>query len=325
MKPSFAPTAVKTAIRWLRWAAVLILVCFALDGLVYAALGPQSRAFRPALLDAVGYLLSMVHFHVLGETAIVVAGALIAPRARRLTAIVLAAVHIPLSFWNHVLSRVSLVELVLLEGPGNYRQFILESLGAVLGVVYIFWLQKANESAASAPPSQLSSPELPPASAGTKAAHTAVETAIHWLRWAAVLALVCSALGGLVYSALAGLVFSELGPQAPVVRPAPVALVQGLVSILLVHVLRETAFVVAGALIAPRFHLTTAIVLAALRVPFSFWAHVLATGGPWPSWTINYMHFSLETLGAMLGVVYIFWSERAKRSLTSLPPHSPPP
>jgi hypothetical protein len=37
---------------------------------------------------------------------------------------------------------------------------------------------------------------------------------------------------------------------------------------------------------------------------------VLATGGPWWYWTINYTHFSLEGLESVLGVVYIFWSER---------------
>ena len=53
---------------------------------------------------------------------------------------------------------------------------------------------------------------------------------------------------------------------------------------------------------------------------FLLWAHVLAMGGPWWSWTINYTHFTLETLGAVLGVVYIFWSEKAKGSVASVPP-----
>jgi len=35
----------------------------------------------------------------------------------------------------------------------------------------------------------------------------------------------------------------------------------------------------------------------------SFWSHVLATAGPWWFWTINYTHFSLEALRAVLGVV----------------------
>jgi hypothetical protein len=96
------------------------------------------------------------------------------------------------------------------------------------------------------------------------------------------------------------------------------------------HTLREAAFVVAGAMIAPRARLATAIVLAAARVPFLLWAHVLAMGGPWWSWTINYTHFTLETSGSVLGVVYIFWSEKAKGSVASVPPSQlsllePPP
>jgi hypothetical protein len=94
---------------------------------------------------------------------------------------------------------------------------------------------------------------------------------------------------------------------------------------LLGYVLRATAVVVAGALIAPRARRTTAVVLAALLVPRSFWGHVLATGGPWWSWTINYTHFSLEAIGAVLGVVYIFWSEKAKGAAASAVPDLPPP
>jgi hypothetical protein len=305
MKSSFALTVAKTVIRWLRWAAVLALVSSALGALVFSALGPEAYARQPAPLAAVGNLVFMLHFYVLRDTAIVVAGATIAPRFRLTTAIVLAALHVPLSLWNNVLSRVSLVELVLLQGGASYRQFTLETLGAVLGVVYIFWSEKAKGSVASVPPSQLSLCEPPPGSARSKAALTAAKTVIRWLRWAAVLALVCSALGGLVYSAL--------GPEGAGLRPAPLAVVQNLVGMLYFYVLRETAFVVAGALIAPRFRLTTAIVLAALHVPLSFWAHVLATGGPWWSWTINYTHFTLEAFGAVLGVAYIFWSEKAKQ------------
>jgi hypothetical protein len=151
----------------------------------------------------------------------------------------------------------------------------------------------------------------------SSSALTAAKTVICWLRWAAVLALVYSALGELVYSAL--------GPEAWALRPAPLAVVQELVSMLLFYVLRETAFVVAGAIIAPRARLATAIVLAAARVPLSFWAHVLAVGGPWWSWTINYTHFTLEALGSVLGVAYIFWSEKAKGSVASVLPDPPPP
>jgi hypothetical protein len=317
MKSSSALTAAKTVIRWLRWAAVLALVYYAWGGLVYSALGRKAWAVQPAPLAVVLQFVGMLHFHTLREAAFVVAGALIAPRARLATAIVLAAVHVLLSLWNHVLSRVSLVELVLLQGGGNYGQLTLETLGAVLGVVYIFWSEKAKGSVASVPPSRLSLLEPPPGSAGTKAALTAAKTVIRWLRWAAVLALVYSAWGGLVYSAL--------GQEAWALRPAPLAFVQELVFMLYHHALPEAAFVVAGAMIAPRARLATAIVLAAALVPFSLWAHVLATGGPWWFWTINYTHFTLEAFGSVLGVVYIFWSEKAKGSVASVAPDPPPP
>jgi hypothetical protein len=86
------------------------------------------------------------------------------------------------------------------------------------------------------------------------------------------------------------------------------------------HTLSYAAFVVAGALIAPRARLATAIVLAAALVPSCFWGHVLATGGPWWFWTINYTHFTLEAFGSVLGVVYIFWSAKGKVSVASVPP-----
>jgi hypothetical protein len=134
---------------------------------------------------------------------------------------------------------------------------------------------------------------------------------IRWLRWAAVLALVYYAWSLLAYSALGG--------------SAPLAVVLQQVGMVHFHTLREAAFVVVGALIAPRARLATAIVLAAARVPFSFWAHVLATGRPWWSWTINYTHFTFEALGSVLRVVYIFWSEQAKGSVPSVPLDPPPP
>jgi hypothetical protein len=100
---------------------------------------------------------------------------------------------------------------------------------------------------------------------------TAAKTVIRWLRWAAVVALVYFAWGNLVYFAL--------GREAWPVRPAPLAVVQELVQTFLTYSLREAAFVVAGAVIAPRARLTTAIVLAAALIPSSFCGHVLVSGG----------------------------------------------
>ena len=80
--------------------------------------------------------------------------------------------------------------------------------------------------------------------------------------------------------------------------------------------------VVAGAKLAPRYRLTTAIVLAAVLIAHSYWGHVLALA---PEGTTNtqlltltltghHRHFTLDTLGPALAVVYVFWSEKAKRT-----------
>jgi hypothetical protein len=127
-----------------------------------------------------------------------------------------------------------------------------------------------------------------------------------------------------VYYAWDGLAYSASGGSAPL------AVVLRQVGMLHFHTFREAAFVVAGAMIAPRARLATAIVLAAARVSFLLWAHVLAMGGLWWSWTINYTHFTLETLGSVRGVVHIFWSEKAEGSVASVPPSQvslldPPP
>jgi hypothetical protein len=136
MKSSSALAAAKTVIRWLRWAAVLGLVCFAWSGLIYYVAQNGSFFFSFFLLVA--------------------AGAKIAPRNRRPTAIVLTAVLVSLSLRGHVLSNpppgVPNYQLIIAALLGNSRHFTLETLGAVLGVVYIFWSEKAKASVANVPP-----------------------------------------------------------------------------------------------------------------------------------------------------------------------------
>jgi hypothetical protein len=159
MKSSSTLTAAKTVVRWLRWAAILALVYFEWGGLVYSASGGSARP------DVVQKLVGMFLFALglflfaLKETAFVVTGAMIAPRARLTTAIVLAAGWVLLALRNHVLSQPN-------PGSTNYTHFTLETFGSVLGVVYIFWSEKAKGSVARVPPSQLSFLELPPGQAG---------------------------------------------------------------------------------------------------------------------------------------------------------------
>jgi hypothetical protein len=140
----------------------------------------------------------------------------------------------------------------------------------------------------------------------SSSALTAAKTVIRWLRWAAVLGFVYAAWTGLPYAAVHNIGFYT----------CPLFL-----------------FVAAGVKIAPRNRLTTAIILAAVLVALSFWSHVLALAPP--GVTIdelmsaallgNYRHFTQEALGAVLGVVYIFLSEKAKGSVASVPPDPPPP
>ena len=96
-------------------------------------------------------------------------------------------------------------------------------------------------------------PEGRPGAAPANAALMAAKMLIRWLRWAAVL--------GLVYSAWFGLLYYVLQ-------------IVGLYSCSLF------LFVAAGAKIAPRKRLTTAIVLAAVLVVQSFRGHVLSNQPP---------------------------------------------
>jgi hypothetical protein len=86
---------------------------------------------------------------------------MIAPRAPRTTAIVLAALNVSLCLRGHVLAA---------GGPWwfwttNYTHFTLETFGSVLGVAYIFWLEKAKGSVARVPPDPAFLALFPPADA----------------------------------------------------------------------------------------------------------------------------------------------------------------
>jgi hypothetical protein len=144
-----------------------------------------------------------------------------------------------------------------------------------------------------------------------------IKTVIRGVRWAVVLVLFSAAMSELAY------LYSATDPAVPIQEPALLAAIQNFVFMLLYHCSPSFLFVAAGAKIAPRARLTTAILLAAVRVPLSLWSHVLFRS---PNrnllivisdmlaqpWGIN-QHFALETLGAVLGVVYIFCSEKANR------------
>jgi hypothetical protein len=128
-------------IRWLRWAAVVGLVYHGWSGLLY---------------DVVPYDIGVYSCPLF---VFVAAGAKIAPRYRLATALVLAAVLVSHSCWSHLLSNhppwvtnyqliIAALQQIALEGlpaGGPVRHFLLESLGSVLGVVYVFWSESATK------------------------------------------------------------------------------------------------------------------------------------------------------------------------------------
>jgi hypothetical protein len=158
MKSSSALAAGKMIILLLRWAAVLALACAALGELVYSMIGSEAWDHRPAPLAALQNLVFMLFYRASPSFLFVAAGAKIAPRARRTTAIVLAAARIPVSLWNHVLLRapdrsLAVIIVDMLDHPWviNYQHFFLETLGAVLAVIYIFSSEKAKRPCLEGP------------------------------------------------------------------------------------------------------------------------------------------------------------------------------
>jgi len=130
------------------------------------------------------------------------------------------------------------------------------------------------------------------------------EPIILWLRWAGVLP--AAALAGFAVGFVAnmglGAVVSVLGESAQ--QPFVSYLL-----LLLFYVPKEAAFVVAGAKVAPRFRLTTATVLAALRLVLSLATHVLTQAH---RGVTNYQHLALEWTGALLGAGCIALTSRRR-------------
>lgn len=71
------------------------------------------------------------------------------------------------------------------------------------------------------------------------------------------------------------------------------------VRLLLYYAPQRAAFVIAGALVAPR-SLATACVLAGVAIALSLTVHIL---GQHSVGTTNYLHFAAESAGAIVGVV----------------------
>jgi hypothetical protein len=124
------------------------------------------------------------------------------------------------------------------------------------------------------------------------------------LRWAGVLPAA-------VLSSLAIEFVANLGFRAITValgRPAQSALVSYLL-LLLFYVPKESAFVIAGAKVAPGGRFWTAMALAAMRLLLSLATHVLTQSHRGAA---NYLHLALEWTGALLGVWYVASTSRRR-------------
>ena len=132
MKSIRVLTAAKTVIRWLRWAAVLALVYYAWGGLAYSAWAGRLRS--PLFSSRCSCFISIRSERrpsSRGRDNCATGSPHDSHRSGRGAGSVL--------FWGHVLARAA-------RGvPGtNYTHFAQEALGAVLGVVDIFWSEKAK-------------------------------------------------------------------------------------------------------------------------------------------------------------------------------------
>ena len=126
---------------------------------------------------------------------------------------------------------------------------------------------------------------------------------IRWLRWVCVLP--AAVVGSLAAQFIAGM----LGRLAVSAWESPAESTFVSYLLLLLHIPKEAGFVVAGAKLAPRGRLRTAIVLAVVRVLLSLIVHIVGQTRPG---VVNYTHFAVESTGSALGLAYILVSERIR-------------
>lgn len=129
------PSGREKAIAVLRWLCVLpaaALGGFAVKIIVGLALRFARQGGGVLAGSPLFALLQLVVVYVPKEAAFVIAGAAMAPRGRRATAIILAVVGIVMSLVVHVLGQ---------RQPGivNYTHFAAETAGLAFGVAGMFF------------------------------------------------------------------------------------------------------------------------------------------------------------------------------------------
>jgi hypothetical protein len=133
---------------------------------------------------------------------------------------------------------------------------------------------------------------------------------IEVLRWLGVLP--AALLGELVVRHGIGVAFAAVHMVSYGARENVSGLNAGhFLRIVFYYVVPRSAFVIAGAKIAPRFQLATAIALTGLGVFLSLMTHVVVqhVAGNRVGVT-NYAHFIAESAGLAVGATGILWSER---------------
>jgi hypothetical protein len=125
------------AVEVLRWIGVFpaaLLARLAFHTTVAAIY--RTKAIAGGIVPDKSALVDWLQLWIFDPTPIaifVVAGAIMAPRCRHTTAILLAALAIGLSLTIHVLLPESV-------GANNYKHFTAESAGAIAGVAFTFFL-----------------------------------------------------------------------------------------------------------------------------------------------------------------------------------------
>lgn len=143
---------------------------------------------------------------------------------------------------------------------------------------------------------------------------TGQQKAVELLRWLAVLP--AAVIGSYIVRFVVGIA-GALAVKIGWLNPGSAGIAYYLFSFLY-YVPKETAFVIAGTTMAPRFRRVTAFLLAAVAIFCSLIIHVLGQNHPG---SVNHMHWTLESGGAVIGAAYVFVAElvqfRKQRNLAA--------
>ena len=142
---------------------------------------------------------------------------------------------------------------------------------------------------------------------------TGQEKALELLRWLCV--PLVAALGVVAVGMFAGAVISPILAQLPGTLATPPSDFQRFVLHRMFGVLMGLAFVIGGALTAPRGHTITAVVLAALWILYAFLMHVAVH---WGRGKTQYIDFALAVI-ATGAATWIIYSMKSKGSGTDKP------